>query len=129
MARASSDPFAHVREATLKHRAKHGCGAYPYSNGPLLSTIAAAVGAKRILELHDEPVNLPVEVALKHLPELSTVLLKTLRTRTVIKRQDLRWSYKDQPRLLGYSTLLIQDTQGNFTGVGLTFQDLTSVKR
>ena len=35
----------------MKHRAKHGCGAYPYSNGPLLSTIAAAAGAKRILEL------------------------------------------------------------------------------
>ena len=51
MARTSSDPFAHIREATLKHRAKHGCGAYPYSNGPLLSTIAAAAGAKRILEL------------------------------------------------------------------------------
>ena len=51
MARTSSDPFAHVREATLKHRARHGCGAYPYSNGPLLSTIAAAAGAKRILEL------------------------------------------------------------------------------
>ena len=51
MARASSDPFAHIRQATLKHRAKHGCGAYPYSNGPLLSTLAAAVSAKRILEL------------------------------------------------------------------------------
>jgi predicted O-methyltransferase YrrM len=50
MARTSPDPLAHIREATLKHRAKHGCGAYPYSNGPLLSTIAAA-GAKRILEL------------------------------------------------------------------------------
>ena len=51
MARTSSDPFVHIREATLRHRAKHGCGAYPYSNGPLLSTIAAAAGAKRILEL------------------------------------------------------------------------------
>jgi len=51
MARTSSDPFAHVREATLKHRARHGCGAYPYSNGPLISTIVAAAGAKRILEL------------------------------------------------------------------------------
>jgi predicted O-methyltransferase YrrM len=45
------DPFAHVREATLKHRAKHGCGAWPYGNGPLLSALAATIGAKRILEL------------------------------------------------------------------------------
>jgi predicted O-methyltransferase YrrM len=48
---SSSDPFAAVREATLKHRARHGCGAYPYDNGPLLGTIAAAAGARRILEL------------------------------------------------------------------------------
>ena len=33
------------------HRAKHGCGAYPYDNGPLLSTLAAAANARRILEL------------------------------------------------------------------------------
>ena len=45
------DPFAKVHDATLKHRAKHGCGAWPYDNGPLLGTIAAAAGAKRILEL------------------------------------------------------------------------------
>jgi predicted O-methyltransferase YrrM len=46
-----SDPFAKVRDATLAHRAKHGCGAYPYGNGPLLGVIAAAAGARRILEL------------------------------------------------------------------------------
>jgi predicted O-methyltransferase YrrM len=47
---ASSDPFAHVREATLKHRAKHGCGAWPYGNGPMLGVIAGAADARRILE-------------------------------------------------------------------------------
>jgi len=45
------DPLAHIREATLKHRARHGCGAWPYDNGPLLTALAAATGAKRILEL------------------------------------------------------------------------------
>jgi predicted O-methyltransferase YrrM len=47
----SSDPFAKVRTATLAHRARHGCSAYPYGNGPLLGAIAGAAGAKRILEL------------------------------------------------------------------------------
>lgn len=51
MSKAAGDPFGHVREATLKHRARHGCGAWPYGNGPLLGVIAGAVGAKRILEL------------------------------------------------------------------------------
>jgi predicted O-methyltransferase YrrM len=46
------DPFASVREATNLHRAKHaGCGAFPYANGALLGTLAAAVAARRVLEL------------------------------------------------------------------------------
>jgi len=50
-AKKSVDPFAPVRAATLAHRAKHGCGAWPYDNGALLAALAAASGAKRILEL------------------------------------------------------------------------------
>lgn len=45
------DPFGKVREATLRHRSRHGCGAWPYDNGPLLSVLAAAADARRILEL------------------------------------------------------------------------------
>jgi predicted O-methyltransferase YrrM len=45
------DPFAVVREATLAHRAQHGCGAYPYDNGALLGALAAAANARRVLEL------------------------------------------------------------------------------
>lgn len=52
MKRPSGDPFAQIRKATDQHRARHhGCGAYPYANGPLLSALAAAVQARRILEL------------------------------------------------------------------------------
>jgi len=49
--RASTDPFAEIRKATDRHRARHGCGAYPYHNGPLLAALAGAVQARRILEL------------------------------------------------------------------------------
>jgi predicted O-methyltransferase YrrM len=45
------DPFADVRSATSTHRSRHGCGGYPYGNGPLLSVVAAAANARRILEL------------------------------------------------------------------------------
>ena len=48
---SESDPFAAVRAATLKHREKHGCSAWPYDNGPLLGALAGAAGAKRILKL------------------------------------------------------------------------------
>ncbi len=48
---ARADPFAKIRTATNAHRARHGCGAYPYDNGPLLAALAAAANARRILEL------------------------------------------------------------------------------
>src|SRR6202012_2493684 len=47
----AADPFGKIRTATTTHRAKHGCGAYPYSNGPLLAALAAVANARRILEL------------------------------------------------------------------------------
>lgn len=45
------DPFAAIRAGTDAHRARHGCRTYPFSEGPLLGVIAAACGARRILEL------------------------------------------------------------------------------
>jgi predicted O-methyltransferase YrrM len=51
MSGAAADPFAKIRNATNAHRARHGCNAYPYDNGPLLAALAAAANARRILEL------------------------------------------------------------------------------
>jgi len=51
MKRLPADPFAQIRKATQAHRARHGCSTYPYDNGPLLSALAAAVQARRIVEL------------------------------------------------------------------------------
>jgi predicted O-methyltransferase YrrM len=48
-----SDRFRPVWEASHRHREQHGgdCTVYPSSDGPLMGTIAAAAGAKRILEV------------------------------------------------------------------------------
>jgi len=51
MAKTTPDAFAALREATLAHRAKHGCSAYPYDNGALLGALAASANARRVLEL------------------------------------------------------------------------------
>jgi predicted O-methyltransferase YrrM len=51
MRRAKADPFADIRAATVEHRSRHGCGAYPYRNGPLLGALAVVANARRILEL------------------------------------------------------------------------------
>ena len=51
MRKAPIDPFAEIRKATDRHRARHGCGAYPYHNGLLLAALSGAVPARRILEL------------------------------------------------------------------------------
>lgn len=51
MRKAPADPFADIRKATDRHRERHACSAYPYAHGPLLGVLAAAVQARRILEL------------------------------------------------------------------------------
>lgn len=49
--RTITDPFRPLREATLAHIRQHNCGCYPFFDGSLLGTVAAAMSAKRILEL------------------------------------------------------------------------------
>jgi predicted O-methyltransferase YrrM len=51
MTGVATDPYAKIRAATNAHRGRHGCSAYPYDNGPLLATLAAAANARRVLEL------------------------------------------------------------------------------
>ena len=48
----TQDRFAHVAATYDGHRAQHGCyDVYPYPNGALLGTLAAAHRAKRIVEV------------------------------------------------------------------------------
>jgi predicted O-methyltransferase YrrM len=47
----SSDPWRQIQIETDRHRSQHGCWAYPHADGRLLGVLAAAIGAKRILEL------------------------------------------------------------------------------
>jgi len=47
----SVDPFEALHEATRQHRARHECGAYTYDDGSLPGVLAAAVAAKRIVEV------------------------------------------------------------------------------
>ena len=47
----TTDPFADILSTTDTHRARHGCGAYPYDKGTLLGVLAAAVQATRIIEV------------------------------------------------------------------------------
>lgn len=82
--------------------------------------------AKRILGLPpDLKMNQPAEQALLHCPKVSDILLDTLATRKTAKRQEFEWSFKGETRTLGYTTILIQDPQGELSGAGITFQDIT----
>ena len=45
------DLYQDVQEATRRHRQHHGCGAYTYSDGSLPGVIAAAMDARRIVEV------------------------------------------------------------------------------
>ena len=85
--------------------------------------------ARRILALGDAvSLSAPADQVLRHVPRLVEILAGTLSTRQVVKRQEFQWEFEGQVRLLGYSTLLIQDPQGNLSGAGVTFQDITALK-
>lgn len=47
----NADPYAALQAATRLHRAKHGCGAFTFEDGPALTRLAQAKQAHRILEL------------------------------------------------------------------------------
>lgn len=51
LANRIDDPWRAIYAATDRHRAEHGCWAYPLADGRLLGVLAAAVAARRILEL------------------------------------------------------------------------------
>lgn len=48
---ASGDLFADIKDATLAHLRRHGCGCYPYSDGSLLATLTVATGAGTVVEI------------------------------------------------------------------------------
>ena len=45
------DRFEDIKQATLSHLHDHGCSCYPYFDGSLLATLAAAAGAGTVVEL------------------------------------------------------------------------------
>ncbi len=84
--------------------------------------------ARRILGVVGEVTDIPVEKVLVKIPELAAILRETVSSKKTAKRKDMQWSRDGRTRLLGYSTLLIQDTKGELTGAGITFQDITDLK-
>ena len=48
----SLDRFAHIAKKYESHRRRHGCfDVYPFTNGPLLGTLAATTQAQKLLEV------------------------------------------------------------------------------
>ncbi len=86
--------------------------------------------AKKILGLHpDLPMNQPADATLIMIPDMAEILMDTLVKKETVKRQDLWWKHKGDTRVLGYSTLLIQDPHGQVVGAGITFQDITAFQK
>ena len=86
--------------------------------------------AKKILGLADDlPMNQPADQTLMIIPDMADILMDTLVKKATVKRQDLAWKHKGKSRILGYSTLLIQDPHGQVVGAGITFQDITSFQK
>ena len=60
---------------------------------------------------------------------MSDILMNTLVKKETVKRQDLWWKRDGETRVLGYSTLMIQDPRGQVVGAGITFQDITQFQK
>ncbi len=82
--------------------------------------------ARRMLDIQGEAVDLPVEKALVAVPELAAVLRRTMESKNTVKRQEIRYARGGTARVIGYSTLVIKDSQGAFAGAGVMFQDITA---
>jgi PAS domain S-box-containing protein len=86
--------------------------------------------AKKMLGLPDDlALNQPVDQVLGAIPEMGEILMDTLVKKETVKRQDLWWKLRGETRVLGYSTLLIQDPRGQVVGAGMTFQDITAFQK
>jgi PAS domain S-box-containing protein len=86
--------------------------------------------AKKLLDLPDDlAMGLPVDQSLIAIPEMGEILMDTLVKKETVKRQDLWWKRDGRIRVLGYSTLLIQDPRGQVVGAGITFQDITQFQK
>jgi PAS domain-containing protein len=86
--------------------------------------------AKKLLNLPDDlAMGQPVDQSLGAIPEMGEILLDTLVKKETAKRQDLWWKRGAETRVLGYSTLLIQDPRGQVVGAGITFQDITQFQK
>ena len=86
--------------------------------------------AKKLLELPDDlAMGQPIDQSLPAIPEMGEILMDTLVKKETVKRQDLWWKRNGEPRVLGYSTLLIQDPHGQVVGAGITFQDITQFQK
>jgi PAS domain S-box-containing protein len=86
--------------------------------------------AKKLLDLpEDLPLGQPIDESLASIHEMSEILMDTLVKKETVKRQDLWWKRKGETRVLGYSTLLIQDPHGQVVGAGITFQDITQFQK
>jgi PAS domain S-box-containing protein len=86
--------------------------------------------ARKLLGLaEDLELGRPVDQSLSMIPEMGELLMDTLVKKETVKRQDLWWKRDGQTRVLGYSTLLIQDPRGQVVGAGITFQDITQFQK
>ena len=67
--------------------------------------------------------------AFPHHKELADILWDTNQKKKTVTRQDIKLLNRaGDPLVLGYSTIIIKDREGNILGSGITFQDLTKIK-
>ncbi|MDE2144086.1 MAG: PAS domain-containing protein [Elusimicrobia bacterium] len=84
--------------------------------------------AGRILHIPMGAVlGMPYLQALAPYPALCDVLRAALDTHKIVHRGEISAKHGDAEIIIGYSTLQVRNSGGEYLGVGVTFQDLTLV--
>jgi PAS domain S-box-containing protein len=84
---------------------------------------------REILALSRESRGEPLEKLLAEIPELRHLVMRILRDRQTVERQEVRWVRGGEERVLGVTATAAMGADGRFLGVLALFTDLSEVRR
>ena len=86
--------------------------------------------AVEILRLEsNDVIGKPVAEGFKNQPIFRSILDLAMKENVVLARQEVDLPFSPENIKIGYSTLLIRNTEGDLVGYGIIFQDITHLKK
>ncbi|MEA3306590.1 MAG: GAF domain-containing protein [Elusimicrobiota bacterium] len=81
--------------------------------------------AKEIFEVGDEYMDKNIMDLMQLCPDVVNVIGAVLKEDKVVRRQDFKCNVNGKDKIIGYSSMNIKGVEGENTGAGMIFQDIT----